>query len=95
LRPEARLTLSLGAAAAVHRLNQLMKPRKKVCDVRLSPRESAALEHLARGLRLVAIAKRMELSEHTVRVYLRRAMKKLNAATQTEAAVIAVRRRMI
>jgi DNA-binding CsgD family transcriptional regulator len=37
----------------------------------------------------------MELSEHTVRVYLRRAMKKLNAVTQTEAAVIAVRRPLL
>jgi len=37
----------------------------------------------------------MELSEHTVRVYLRRAMRKLNAVTQTQAAVIAVRQRLI
>jgi len=55
----------------------------------------AALLHLSRGLRLAAIAQQMELSEHTMRVYLQRAMKKLNAVTPLEAAVIAVRRRLI
>jgi len=61
----------------------------------LSPRELAVLEHLSRGLRVPAIAKRMGLSAHTVRIYLRRAQKKLSAATPTQATVIAVRRKLI
>jgi len=64
-------------------------------DSQLSPRELAVLEHLSRGLRVPAIAKRMGLSAHTVRIYLRRARKKLSAATPTQATVIAVRRKLI
>jgi DNA-binding CsgD family transcriptional regulator len=95
LRDEVRMTLEAGASVAIHRLNQLMMPRKKVRSVELAPSELAVLEHLSRGLRVGAIAKHMEISERTVRDYLRRAQKKLNAVTPTEAAVIAVRRRLI
>ena len=62
---------------------------------RLSPRELAVLEHLSSGLRVPAIAMQLELSEHTVRIYLRRAQKKFGAVTPTQATVIAVRRRLI
>jgi len=64
---ETRLVLDASASAVVHRVKQLMS-KKRVRDVELSPRELAALSHLARGLRLAAIAGRMELSKHTVRV---------------------------
>jgi len=91
---ETRFVLNLSAAVAAHRLNQLV-PNKKNHSVKLTPRELAVLEHLSHGLRLAAIAKRMELDVETVRVYLKRARKKLNAETSTEAAVIAVRKKMI
>ena len=61
----------------------------------LSPRELAVLKHLSGGLRVPAVATRMGLSAHTVRVYLRRAQRKLAAATPTQATVIAVRRKLI
>jgi len=94
LSPEHRMLLDVSGVAATHRISAL-KAVKKEPVVELSPRELAALLHLSRGLRLAAIAKQMELSEHTVRVYLRRAIKKLKAVTQTQAAVIAVRQRLI
>jgi len=94
LSPEHRMLLDVSGVAATQRISAL-KAVKKEPVVELSPRELVALFHLSRGLRLAAVAKQMELSEHTVRVYLRRAMKKLNAVTQLEAAVIAVRQRLI
>jgi len=88
------MLLDVSGVAAIHRISAL-KAVKKEPVVELSPRELAALLHLSRGLRLAAIAKQMELSRHTVRVYLRRAIKKLDAVNQLEAAVIAVRQRLI
>ena len=68
---------------------------RQATDSLLSPRELTVLEHLSRGLRVPATAERMGLSEHTVRIYLRRAQRKLGAATPTQATVIAVRRKLI
>jgi len=94
LSPEHRMLLDVSGVAAIHRISALKAARKEPV-VELSARELAALLHLSRGLRLAAIAQQMELSEHTVRIYLQRAMKKLNAVTHLEAAVIAVRQRLI
>ena len=96
LKSETRLVLDLSAAAAAHRLNQIVLPkRKKIRHVELSSRELAALGHLARGLRVPAIAKHMEIGERSVREYLQRGQRKLGAVTTTHAVVIAVRRRLI
>jgi len=95
LERETRMELNASGAIAVQRLYELMPKQKRVVSVDLTPRELAVLEHLARGLRVPAIAAHMELAKPTVKTYLQRAQKKLNAASLTEAAVIAVRRRLI
>jgi len=92
---ETRMALDASGAACIYRLKELMAKRKTSRSVELAPSELAVLEHLSRGPRVGEIAKHMEISERTVRDYLRRAQKKLNAVTPTEAAVIAVRRRLI
>lgn len=51
----------------------------------LSPRESAVLDALTRGLRYKEIAHEQQLSEHTVRTYLRRIYAKLAVTSRSEA----------
>jgi len=94
LSREMRIALDIGARAAVYRLNELM-PSKKTRIVELSPRELAVLEHLSLGLRVPGIADHMGIGVHSVREYLQRAQKKLDAATTAQALVIAVRRKLI
>ena len=91
---ETRMTLNASGAAAIYRLKELVR-KGAVRSVELSPRELAVLEHLARGMRLPATAKQMELSVPTVRIYLRRAQRKFCAVTPTQATVIAVRRKLV
>jgi DNA-binding NarL/FixJ family response regulator len=52
---------------------------------RLSTRESQVLELLGRGMLAKQVAKTLSLSEHTVREYQRRALRKLGVATRAEA----------
>ena len=51
----------------------------------ISARELVVLQHLAQGMRLPAIAERLELSERTLETYVTRAQQKLGAKTSTEA----------
>ena len=94
LNREVRIALDAAARAAVYRLNELV-PSKKTRIVDLSPRELAVLEHLSLGLRVPGIAEHMGIGARSVREYLQRAQKKLDAATAAEALVIAVRRQLI
>ncbi|WP_194915088.1 LuxR C-terminal-related transcriptional regulator [Catenulispora rubra] len=55
----------------------------------LGVREKLVLECLVEGLDRRAIAKRMAVSEHTVRTHVRRILKKLDAHSMLEAAAIA------
>jgi DNA-binding CsgD family transcriptional regulator len=52
---------------------------------RLSTREFQVLDLLARGLLTKQVAKSLSLSEHTVREYQRRALRKLGVGTRAEA----------
>jgi two-component system nitrate/nitrite response regulator NarL len=54
----------------------------------LGVREKLVLEYLVEGLDRRAIAKRMVVSEHTVRTHVRRILKKLGAHSMLEAAAI-------
>jgi DNA-binding CsgD family transcriptional regulator len=96
---ETRMALHASGAAAIYRLKELVRKGAVrsvgLSPVELSPRELAVLEHLARGMRLPATAKQMELSVPTVRIYLRRAQKKFSAVTPTQATAIAVRRKLV
>ena len=53
------------------------------------------LQRLSQGMRLPAIAERLELSERTLETYVIRAKEKLGAKTATEAVAIAIRLRLI
>ena len=53
--------------------------------VTLSPRETESLQLLGGGLNRAAVADRLNISEHTVRVYVESARFKLGAANTTHA----------
>lgn len=57
----------------------------------LTPREQGVLALLAEGLTNKAIAKRLDLSEHTVKFHLNAVLGKLGASTRTEAVTRALR----
>jgi DNA-binding CsgD family transcriptional regulator len=62
--------------------------------VELSRREQEVLHHVASGLISKAIARRMGLSPYTVDMHIGQAMRKLGARTRSEAASLAVQRRI-
>lgn len=57
----------------------------------LTPRERDVLELLAEGLTNKAIAKRLDISDHTVKFHLNALLSKLAASSRTEAVTQAVR----
>jgi LuxR family transcriptional regulator, quorum-sensing system regulator RaiR len=61
----------------------------------LSPRELDAMTLLARGLSRAEVAKDLDISEHTLRVYIESARNKLNAQNTTHAVARALSRGLI
>lgn len=57
----------------------------------LTPRERSVLALLAEGMSNKAIAKRLEISDHTVKFHLAAVLSKLSATSRTEAVTKAVR----
>lgn len=53
----------------------------------LTPRELEVLQHLAQGLPNKAIARRLDISEHTIKFHVNAIMSKLGAQSRTEAVV--------
>jgi len=68
--------------------------RKNKFEAGLTVRERSVLRHLSRGLDAAQVAERLELSENTVRTYLKRAQEKLGANSQLHAVALAIRRRL-
>jgi len=68
---------------------------KHVSDEALTERELDVLYHIADGNRNRDIAKRLLISEGTVKVHIRHIMEKLGASDRTQALTIAVRRGII
>lgn len=95
LSQEARVTIDVAANLAVYRVKEVMASRMNAEAADLSPRELTVLRHLARGMDAAGIAEQMALSENSVRTYLKRAQRKLNANSQAHAAALAMRRRLI
>lgn len=58
---------------------------EKQASPSLSPREAAAITHVAKGLSRSQAAKKMGISEHTLRVYIESARHKLGAMNTTHA----------
>jgi DNA-binding CsgD family transcriptional regulator len=61
----------------------------------LSPRELAAMTYLAKGMNRAQAAREMEISEHTLRVYIEAARHKLGAINTTHAVARALSRGLI
>ena len=76
--------------AAPGRLSTAQAPRPARETVELSEREAEVLALLARGLDVTAVARRMILSVHTVRGYVKALLLKLDAHSQLEAVVKAM-----
>jgi DNA-binding CsgD family transcriptional regulator len=95
LSQKERLRIDLAANLAVYRVKEVMAQRKIAGATELSPRELMALRHLAAGENAAGIAERMAVGENSVRTYLKRAQRKLNAKSQVHAAALAVRQRLI
>jgi two-component system, NarL family, response regulator YdfI len=61
----------------------------------ISPREAEVLRMLAEGLPNKDIARRLAISEHTVKFHISSILEKLGAATRTEAVTLGIRRGLI
>lgn len=61
----------------------------------LSPREIEVLTMLAEGLGNKAIARRLQISEHTVKFHISSIFSKLNASSRTEAVTVGARQGLI
>lgn len=61
----------------------------------LTPRETEVLAMLAEGLGNKTIARRMGISEHTIKTHVAALLQKLGASTRTEAVAIGVRRGLL
>lgn len=61
-------------------------PPAATASIRLTPREAEVLELVACGQRNKLIARRLQLSEHTVKLHIHNIMSKIGATNRTEAA---------
>jgi DNA-binding CsgD family transcriptional regulator len=71
--------------AAAERLARLGAPTAELPAVRLSPRETDVLAHVALGCTNAEVAERLSLATETVKAYLYAIMRKLDARTRHEA----------
>lgn len=69
----------------------LRPPADDTSTETLTPRERSVLALLAEGMSNKAIAKRLEISDHTVKFHLNSVLSKLGATSRTEAVTKAVR----
>lgn len=95
LSNEVRVALEVAAGMAVSRMNEITTPSMPTSAAKLSPREMTVLLHLGDGLAVGQIADRMNLSETSVKTFVRRATKKLNASSQLHAVALAIRNHLI
>ena len=64
-------------------------PRLREQTPAFTPRQAAVVEAIARGKANKLIARELDMCESTVKVHVRRIMKKLGARNRTEVALIA------
>ena len=77
------------------RLAQLSQRQGRFTENDLSEREREVLALVARGLTNKEIGGRLFLSDHTVRNHVSRILQKLGLSRRSEAAAVAIRRRLI
>ncbi len=84
-------------AAKVMREFARTRERADLADVHLplTPREVEILQHVAAGLANKEIARRLSISERTVKNHLSNIMEKLHVNSRTQAAVYALRRGLV
>jgi DNA-binding NarL/FixJ family response regulator len=70
-------------------------PEPEPLEQALTARELEVLEHVAAGLSNKRIARKLSISEHTVKFHLNGILAKLDADTRTEAVVSALRRGLV
>jgi DNA-binding CsgD family transcriptional regulator len=92
---EVRRALDIAAGMAVARLKEIIRPPEPAPAAELSPRELTVLLHLSDGLSVGEIADRLVLSETSVKTFVRRATKKLNASSQLHAVSLALKSQLI
>jgi two-component system, NarL family, nitrate/nitrite response regulator NarL len=80
-----------GLIALEPRFAASLRQRQASAVARLTPRELEVLQLLASGLANKAIARRLEVSEHTVKFHVAAILSKLNARSRTEAVGQAIR----
>jgi DNA-binding CsgD family transcriptional regulator len=93
LSRDQRITFDAASAAAVYRLKEIMGRRNRP-EATLTVRERSVLRHLSKGLDAAQAAEVLQLSENTVRTYLKRAQEKLGANSQLHAVALAIRRQL-
>lgn len=92
---EIRMALDLASGMAINRMKEIAGRWIPASSAKLSPREMTVLLHLSDGLSVGEIADRLVLSETSVKTFVSRATKKLNASSQLHAVALAVRSRLI
>lgn len=84
-----------GARSLMSALPAITRPEHTVEAENLTPREIEVLGMLAEGTGNKLIARRLGISEHTVKFHVGSILAKLNAASRTEAVAIGVRQGLI
>jgi DNA-binding CsgD family transcriptional regulator len=95
LSDEIRMALNAASGMAINRIKEITAGSIPAPLAELSPREMTVLLHLSDGLSVGEIADRLVLSETSVKTFVRRATKKLNASSQLHAVALAVRSRLV
>jgi two-component system nitrate/nitrite response regulator NarL len=88
---DALTVLTQGLAVLEPRFLRLPTSDDELLLEPLTPRERDVLELLAEGLSNKAIARRLEISDHTVKFHLNAVLSKLGATSRTEAVTRALR----
>jgi DNA-binding CsgD family transcriptional regulator len=88
---EVRKALEVSARMAISRAKEITGYAVSAAPVRLTPREMTVLQYLSDGVSVIDIADRLALSETSVKTFVGRATKKLNATSQLHAVALAIR----
>jgi DNA-binding CsgD family transcriptional regulator len=92
---QTRFALNAVGGMAVTRIKELTLSAKADTPPELSARQRTVLLHLGDGLTVPEIAARLGIAETSVKMFVRRAVRKLGAKSQLHAVALALRQRLI